>query len=248
MSAILDFQNSPNSRDSRPNLAKYLRHERDELAEETQPGQQTLESTHMTTWEWSIKRLFDITASLFGLILISPLLLLIALLIKLDSKGPLLFKQERVGFDGRRFHMYKFRSMSVDAEKVLKDLLQFNETNDVMFKMTNDPRMTRVGRILRKYSLDELPQLLNVLRGEMSLVGPRPPIVREVETYQPWHYIRFSTLPGLTGLWQVSGRSTINDFDMVVKLDSSYIKNWSLWMDFKILLKTIPVVLGGKAV
>jgi exopolysaccharide biosynthesis polyprenyl glycosylphosphotransferase len=202
--------------------------------------------SHLNTLSWKIKRVFDFTSSLLGIIAVSPLLLLIATLIKLDSKGPVIFKQKRVGFKCQQFDMFKFRSMHQDAEKRLADLLEYNETNSIMFKMTNDPRMTRVGRFIRKYSLDELPQLFNVLRGEMSLVGPRPPVLHEVNSYQSWHYVRFTTLPGLTGLWQVSGRSNINDFDMVVNLDFRYIRNWSLLMDMKILLQTIPVVLFGK--
>jgi exopolysaccharide biosynthesis polyprenyl glycosylphosphotransferase len=203
-------------------------------------------TAHMRRMDWPIKRLFDRSTTFVGVICISPLLLLIILLIKMDSKGPILFKQERIGLKGKTFQMYKFRSMHTDAEERLAQLLKYNETNGGMFKMTNDPRVTRIGRFLRKYSLDELPQLFNVLRGEMSLVGPRPPLMREVENYEPWHYVRFATLPGLTGLWQVSGRSNIQDFDSVVTLDAHYIKQWNFLLDLKLLIKTVPVVLFGK--
>lgn len=196
--------------------------------------------------QWLIKRIFDFTASFTGIILIFPVLLIIVLAIKLDSKGSAIFKQKRIGLNGKEFYMYKFRSMKLDAEKELEKLEKFNETNDGMFKLFNDPRVTKVGKFIRKYSIDELPQLFNVLKGEMSLVGPRPPIGRELEVYKNWHYIRFATLPGLTGLWQVSGRSKIVNFDDVVKLDYEYVNKWSLLLDMKILLKTIPVVIFGK--
>src|SRR5690606_9627045 len=140
------------------------------------------------------------------------------------------------------FYMYKIRSMYPDAEERLAELLKHNEIKNGMFKMQNDPRITPVGKILRKYSLDELPQLINVLRGEMSLVGPRPPLERELKDYKDWHYVRFSVLPGLTGEWQVSGRSSIKNFDDVVNLDFKYIRSWNFWQDLRILLKTIPVV------
>ena len=199
-----------------------------------------------SSFQWKIKRAVDFIGSVVGIMLISPILFLIALAIKIDSPGPILFKQKRVGLNGEHFDMYKFRSMQQDAEQRLKELLKYNETNEAMFKMSNDPRMTRVGRFLRKYSLDELPQLLNVVKGEMSLVGPRPPIVSEVNSYKPWHYVRFATLPGLTGLWQVSGRSSIDNFDQVVELDFTYINKWNLFLDTFILFKTVPVVLFGK--
>lgn len=141
--------------------------------------------------------------------------------------------------------MYKFRSMKYGAEDELVNLKKNNESNEVMFKMKNDPRVTKVGAFLRKHSLDELPQLFNVLKGEMSLIGPRPPLVSELKNYKNWHYKRFATLPGMTGLWQVSGRSSILDFDKVVRLDVQYIENWNLFFDFGILLKTVPVVIRG---
>ena len=196
--------------------------------------------------QWLIKRFIDIAGSLIGLILISPILLLIAIAIKLESKGPVFFKQKRVGLQGENFDMYKFRSMKQNAEDELENLKQFNESNNVMFKMKKDPRVTKVGEFIRKHSLDELPQLINVLKGEMSLIGPRPPLVTELKDYKPWHYKRFETIPGMTGLWQVSGRSSITNFDKVVRLDLRYIKEWSLLLDLNILLKTVPIVIWGK--
>lgn len=197
-------------------------------------------------FQWLVKRLFDLTASILGVILISPLLLLTAIAIKLESRGPVLFKQERTGLYGKKFHIYKFRSMYQDAEKKLDLLREYNETNGIMFKMKKDPRITKVGKIIRKYSLDELPQLFNVIRGEMSLVGPRPPLPSEVGMYDDWHYLRFATIPGLTGMWQVNGRAKIMDFNRVVKLDYHYVDNWNLMLDFYLILKTIPVVILAK--
>jgi exopolysaccharide biosynthesis polyprenyl glycosylphosphotransferase len=196
-------------------------------------------------FQWSIKRFIDVAGSSIGGILISPILLSVIIAIKLDSKGPIIFKQQRIGQYGKIYTMYKFRSMSQDAEQKFEEVKQYNE-NEVFFKMSNDPRITRVGKFLRKFSLDEFPQLLNVIKGDMSLVGPRPSPVNELESYQRTHYLRLATLPGLTGIWQISGRSEIKSFDEVVKLDFSYIENWSLWLDIKILLKTIPVVIFGK--
>jgi lipopolysaccharide/colanic/teichoic acid biosynthesis glycosyltransferase len=196
--------------------------------------------------QWAIKRLADIVLTLSGLLVIALPLSLLALAIKLDSPGPIFFKQRRVGQHGQEFDMYKFRSMHIDAEARLAELIDQNETNEGMFKLKNDPRVTRVGRIIRKFSLDEFPQLINVLKGDMSLVGPRPPICRELSAYEAWHYVRFSTRPGLTGEWQVSGRSNIQRFDDVVALDFRYIESWSLLRDIGILLKTIPVVLFAK--
>ncbi len=208
------------------------------------------ESGHMNTLSWGIKRLFDLTASILGVLCISPLLLCIALIIKLESRGPVFFRQERVGLNGKLFYMFKFRSMRQDADKLLEELLVHNDLanngNSNMFKMFNDPRVTRVGRFLRKYSLDELPQLLNVILGDMSLVGPRPSVMREVVNYEPWHHVRLGTVPGMTGLWQVSGRSSILDFDDVVRLDHRYISTWSLMSDIRILFRTVPVVIFGK--
>ncbi len=192
-----------------------------------------------------VKRLIDVTVSAVGLLLCAPLFLLIALAVRLDSPGPVIFRQTRVGLRGRHFEMYKFRSMHVGAEEQQDMLAEFNEADGPIFKIRDDPRLTRVGRILRRLSLDELPQLVNVLRGEMSLVGPRPPIPAEVEKYQEWHKKRLEAPPGMTGLWQVSGRSRLS-FDEMVLLDVYYIENWSLWLDFKILMRTIPKVLLGE--
>lgn len=219
------------------------------VAVRTQKGQYLLEivQPRMGISQFALKRGFDFLATAFGLIVISPLLLLIALAIKLDSPGPVFFKQQRVTVKGRTFWMYKFRSMQVDAEAQLDKIIHLNERKDnLMFKVKHDPRITRVGRFLRRTSLDELPQLFNVLLGEMSLVGPRPPLPREVDNYAPHHRQRLEVLPGITGLWQVSGRSNITDFEEVVRLDLTYIQDWSLLLDFKILFKTIPAVLSSK--
>lgn len=205
----------------------------------------TFESTPDKIWALLIKRIIDISVSGVALILLSPLFLIISILIKLTSKGPVFFKQVRVGLNGRRFILYKFRTMVEDAEERLKSLLKYNEMKGPVFKMSNDPRITKIGKILRRFSLDELPQLWNVLKGDMSLVGPRPPLPSEVEKYQPWQRRRLSMRPGLTCLWQVNGRNKINDFDEWVRLDLEYIDNWSLGLDFKILFKTVPVVLLG---
>jgi lipopolysaccharide/colanic/teichoic acid biosynthesis glycosyltransferase len=195
--------------------------------------------------EWGCKRAIDIVVSALGLVLLFPLFLLIALAIRLESPGPALFTQERVGYRRKPFKMYKFRSMYLDAEDRLRLLLAQNESS-VMFKMRHDPRVTRVGKLLRRFSLDEFPQLLNVLQGDMSLVGPRPPIVRELQAYKRWHYVRFATLPGMTGLWQVIGRSEITNFDDVVSLDAHYIEHWNVWSDLALIVKTIPAVLSAK--
>lgn len=192
-----------------------------------------------------VKRIIDVTVSSVGLVLCAPLFLVIALAIRLDSPGSVIFRQTRVGLRGRRFEMYKFRSMRMGAEEQQDMLADLNEVNGPIFKIRDDPRLTRVGRILRRLSLDELPQLVNVLRGEMSLVGPRPPVPAEVEKYQEWHKKRLEAPPGMTGLWQVSGRSRLS-FDEMVLLDIYYIENWSLWLDFKILMRTIPKVLLGE--
>ncbi|RKN82167.1 sugar transferase [Paenibacillus ginsengarvi] len=194
---------------------------------------------------WFMKRSADFILSALGVIAISPVLLLVTLAIKLDSKGPILIKQKRIGKNGAPFHMLKFRSMVANAEALKASLASQNEAMGPVFKIKNDPRITRVGRFIRKYSLDELPQLLNVLAGQMSLVGPRPPLPNEVEQYTDYQWRRFDVRPGITGLWQVSGRSDL-PFEEWVKLDIYYIERWSLAMEFKILLKTIPVVLKGE--
>jgi lipopolysaccharide/colanic/teichoic acid biosynthesis glycosyltransferase len=170
---------------------------------------------------------------------------LIALAIRLDSPGPVIFRQVRVGKGGRLFTMYKFRTMRVGAEQEQERLRALNEASGPIFKIRNDPRVTRVGRILRRLSLDELPQLVNVLKGEMSLVGPRPPVPSEVEAYKPWQRQRLSAIPGMTGLWQISGRSDLT-FDEMCLLDIYYIENWSPLLDLEIMLRTIPRVIMGE--
>jgi len=197
-------------------------------------------------WQSALKRPFDLLGSMLVLIGLSPLYLLIALLIKFTSRGPVLFRQQRSGLNGRPFTIYKFRTMTADAEERKKDLTALNEMRGPVFKVTNDPRITPIGRILRKYSLDEFPQFFNVLRGEMSLVGPRPLPVDEVKRFDDFsHRRRLSVKPGLTCLWQVSGRNNVVDFKDWVRLDLEYIDNWSLWLDVKIIWRTVPVVLGG---
>ena len=192
-----------------------------------------------------LKRALDATGAFFGLLLLFPLLLIVAALIKLTSHGPVFFTQERVGLRGRRFRLAKFRTMEADAEQRLEELKEMNEADGPVFKMKNDPRVTPLGRFLRRSSIDEVPQLWNVLRGEMSLVGPRPPIASEVAKYEIWQRRRLSMRPGLTCLWQVSGRSELG-FDKWMKLDLEYIDHWSLGLDLLILLKTIPAVLTGR--
>jgi exopolysaccharide biosynthesis polyprenyl glycosylphosphotransferase len=192
------------------------------------------------------KRLLDLVGGLVGTIAVFILSPFVAVAIKLDSPGPVLFKQKRMGSHGRIFNLYKFRTMYRDADQRRQELMVQNEMNGAMFKMADDPRITRVGKWLRKTSLDEFPQFLNVLRGEMSLVGTRPPMIEEVEAYQPQHLKRISAKPGITGLWQVSGRNKITDFDEVVELDCNYLDNWRFYDDIKILLKTALVVLQRK--
>lgn len=196
-------------------------------------------------WNLALKRAIDLFVSAITLLLLSPLIPLIAVMIKLESPGPALFRQMRMGRDGKPFTLYKFRSMRPEAEEAVSELHDLNEAEGVFFKIREDPRCTRVGRVLRRLSLDELPQMYNILRGEMSLVGPRPALPREVELYEEWHRRRLGVLPGLTGLWQVMGRSDLT-FDEMVMLDLFYIENWSLWLDLKIILLTIPTVLSGK--
>lgn len=195
-----------------------------------------------------LKMVLDFVLALVSLVLLLPLFALIALLIRLDSRGPVFFSQWRIGRHGKKFRMLKFRSM-VDGAEQLKKALKLEEQNlhtGPAFKLAEDPRVTRVGRWLRKYSLDELPQLVNVILGDMSMVGPRPPIQQEVELYEFWHFQRLSVLPGITGLWQVTGRNMIKDFNEWVKLDIQYINNWSFWLDLKILYKTLIVVLTAR--
>lgn len=193
-----------------------------------------------------VKRAMDIAGGLVGLLITLILTPFVALAIKLDSKGPVFFSQTRVGRNGRRFKIWKFRSMYIDAEERKKELMAQNEVEGLMFKMENDPRITKVGHFIRKTSIDELPQFWNILIGDMSLVGTRPPTIDEFEKYNLHYRRRLSMTPGLTGMWQVSGRSDIDNFDDVVKLDLKYIDNWSLSLDIKILFQTVLVVFTGK--
>ncbi len=195
--------------------------------------------------DYWVKRGFDLTIAAILLMVGSPILLTIALLIKLDSPGPIFFRQTRLGLKGRHIKVWKFRTMVINADQLMKELEAKNEIQGgVLFKMKDDPRVTKVGKFLRQYSLDELPQLINVLVGQMSLVGPRPLPLRDVEGFAPHHFARQNVLPGITGLWQVSGRSDIIDFENAFRLDIMYINNWSLLLDFKILLRTVQVVLN----
>ena len=193
-----------------------------------------------------VKRVIDVIGAIVGLILTGIITIFLAPAIWLEDRGPIFFSQVRVGKNGRRFRIYKFRSMYRDAEDRLKDLQSQNEMNGLMFKMENDPRVTKVGKFIRKTSLDEFPQFLNILKGDMSLVGTRPPTEKEFEQYNEHYRRRISMTPGLTGMWQVSGRSDIEDFDEVVKLDLEYIDNWSLKLDFKILFMTVGAVFASK--
>ena len=197
-----------------------------------------------------IKRIIDVVISLAMLIILFPLFILIAIAIKLDSTGPVFYQWNVVGLNKRRFKSYKFRTMVINADELKNDLMDKNEmkgaaSRGAAFKMKNDPRVTRLGGFLRKYSLDELPQIFSILKGDMSLVGPRPPLVTDILSFDYWHRRKLSVKPGLTCLWQVNGRNEISDFDEWMRLDLEYIDKWSLWLDFKILLKTIPAVLRG---
>ena len=215
-----------------------------------------MEMSHATLkikiWNFTIrstyvfKRTLDVIGSVLLLLCLSPVFILTAIWLKLDSPGPLIYRQVRVGLNGKHFNFYKFRSMYTDADARLKELESLNESSDgVIFKMKNDPRITCCGRFIRKYSIDELPQLINVLLGDMSLVGPRPPMPKEVDQYSLDDRKRLQILPGITCLWQISGRSDI-PFNKQVQLDKEYIKSHSIWKDFLILIKTIPAVLTGR--
>jgi exopolysaccharide biosynthesis polyprenyl glycosylphosphotransferase len=195
-------------------------------------------------FQWELKRLLDVVASAAALVLLAPLLFVAALAVKLTSEGPIFFRQERVGLHGRTFHMLKFRSMVSNAEKIKATLMAMNERTGPVFKIAKDPRITPVGRFLRKFSVDELPQLVNVLRGDMSIVGPRPAIPSEVARYEAWQRRRLSVRPGLTCVWQVSGRDQIA-FGTWMLLDMRYIDHWSLWEDLRLICRTVPVVLTG---
>jgi exopolysaccharide biosynthesis polyprenyl glycosylphosphotransferase len=205
----------------------------------------TVNAVRLTRGQAIAKRAFDVVVSAVGLILLAPVFVTVALAVKLTTPGPVLFRQQRVGLQRRPFTLLKFRTMVVGAELMLADLLVRNEADGPLFKLRDDPRITRVGRLLRRYSLDELPQLWNVLRGEMSLVGPRPPLPSEVATYEDWQLDRLEVRPGITGLWQVSGRSDLS-FDEYVRLDLFYIENWSLAYDLFMIVKTIPMLLKAR--
>ena len=192
-----------------------------------------------------VKRVIDITVSILGLIILSPLLLLVAILIKFESKGPIIFTQKRVGFKGNEFNMLKFRSMVVNAEELKDKLKNNNEMSGPMFKMKNDPRVTKIGRFIRKTSIDELPQLINVLKGEMSLVGPRPSLPSEVKQFKPWMLKRLEVKPGLTCYWQIMGKNNI-DFEEWMKLDIKYVEKRSVLLDIKLIYKTFFVLFGDE--
>ncbi len=197
-------------------------------------------------WQLFFKRALDVVLSAIGLIVLAPAFVVIAVAIKCSSEGPVFYTWRVVGFNRRPFVSYKFRTMYADADRVKETLAPLNEMQGPVFKIRNDRRVTPVGRFLRKFSLDELPQLYSVLKGDMSLVGPRPPLVTEVPRFESWHRRKLSIRPGITCLWQIKGRSSITDFDEWVKLDLEYIDNWSLWLDVKILLRTIPAVLFAR--
>lgn len=191
------------------------------------------------------KRGLDIILTVALLLLFAAPMAVIALTIKLESRGPVIFRQERTGRDGRKFHMYKFRSMVANAEALRGTLWSPHLTDAPLFKIPDDPRRTKVGKMIRRFSLDELPQLFNVLRGHISLVGPRPALPNELNHYDGYHAQRLLAVPGMTGLWQVNGRSLLS-FEEMVELDLEYARQWSIWLDLMILIKTVPVILGGK--
>jgi exopolysaccharide biosynthesis polyprenyl glycosylphosphotransferase len=195
--------------------------------------------------DYALKRTFDLVVASVGLLLLSPLLLAIAVAVKLSSRGPAIYRSVRPGMAGHPFYCFKFRTMREHADQIQADLESLNEQTGALFKIRQDPRLTRVGRVLRRYSLDELPQLVNVVRGEMSLVGPRPLPMRDFHRLEDWHKKRYLVLPGITGLWQVSGRAEL-DFDELVRLDFLYLERWSVMLDLSILLKTVPAVLSRR--
>ena len=206
----------------------------------------TMGTIELELRDMMLKRIMDIAGALVGCLISIPIIAIVAIPLKLESPGPLIFKQKRVGLNGRYFYIHKLRSMYVDAEARKKELMAQNEMNGLMFKMEDDPRITKVGKFIRRTSIDELPQFFDVLMGKMSLVGTRPPTVDEYKQYESHHKRRLSMKPGITGLWQISGRSDIDNFEEVVKLDVKYIDHWSLWGDAKILLKTVVVVFAGR--
>ena len=203
------------------------------------------ESTRGFSFYEVIKRVIDVVCSFVGVLVLSPLFVVIAIIIKITSKGPVFFSQRRVGKNGKEFDMYKFRSMVINAEELKEKLAAQNEMSGPMFKMKDDPRVTKVGKFIRKTSIDELPQLLNVLKGDMSLVGPRPSLPKEVAQFEDWMYRRLEVKPGLTCYWQVSGRNNI-DFEDWMKLDIKYVDERSTWIDIKLIFKTVGVLFGDK--
>ena len=204
-----------------------------------------IEEENISVFYEAAKRVMDIILSFIGLVLLSPILLLVSLFIKIDSKGPIFFKQKRIGINGTEFEMFKFRSMVVNAEELKAKLEEKNEMSGPMFKIADDPRITKVGRFIRKTSIDELPQLWNVIKGDMSLVGPRPSLPNEVAQFEPWMRKRFEVKPGLTCFWQVGGRNNI-DFEDWMKLDIKYVKERSLLLDSKLIFKTFFVLFGDE--
>jgi exopolysaccharide biosynthesis polyprenyl glycosylphosphotransferase len=199
----------------------------------------------LTRFQAAAKRACDVLLSGLGLLLLAPFFAVVALAIKLTSRGPVIFRQERTGLRGRPFTLLKFRTMVADADQLLDTLREQNQADGPLFKLRHDPRVTRIGRILRRSSIDELPQLLNVLKGEMSLVGPRPPLASEVTLYEEWQLDRLEVRPGITGLWQVSGRSELS-FEDYVRLDLFYVENWSIAYDLFILSKTVPLLVSAR--
>jgi exopolysaccharide biosynthesis polyprenyl glycosylphosphotransferase len=213
---------------------------------ETAPRPDAELSPAWAGWQVRAKRALDIVLAVIGLVVLAPVMALVALAIKLDSPGPIVFRQTRCGKDGRTFTFLKFRGMVVDAEARLAELARLNEADGPIFKIKHDPRVTRVGRFIRRTSLDELPQLWNVLRGEMSLVGPRPPLPSEVARYEPWQRDRLRVVPGITGMWQTHGRSELSSFAAMVRLDFEYMRRWSIWLDVQLLVQTVLTVVSTK--
>ena len=227
-----------------PTTADILRHRAEYV-----PGQAVplfeLRPPVFAGFDWALKRAFDLVVASAVVVIGFPLWVVIAVAIKLDSRGPILYRDQRVGLVEREFGMIKFRTMLHGAEHLQDRLEQQNEASGALFKIRDDPRVTRVGAALRRFSIDEMPQVLNVLRGEMSLVGPRPLPLRDFEKLEAWHRKRYLVLPGMTGLWQISGRSEL-DFDDLVRLDFYYLEHWSIWLDVTILLKTVPAVIAQR--
>ena len=227
-----------------PNTTELLVHEGEYV-----PGQGVplfeLRPPVLVGWDWVLKRGFDVCFGALVIVVGLPLWALIALAIKLDSRGPIFFVDRRIGVGEREFGMLKFRTMVADAAEHQHRLEEANEASGALFKIRDDPRVTRVGRLLRRFSLDEMPQLVNVVKGQMSLVGPRPLPLRDYELLEDWHRARYLVLPGMTGLWQISGRSGLS-FDDLVRLDFTYLENWSVWSDISIIAKTIPAVISGR--